>query len=183
MASPDGFASSSAEWPPTRSDTIDWEDNVSTDTTPIAVGNIAPDFTLKDQNNNDVTLAAYKGKKNVVLCFYPLDWSPICTPENQCITRDLDKFTGHEAEVLGISIDSVWSHKAFADANEFTHKLLSDMHRTVCKSYGLFVPEANIAARATVIVDKTGKVAWVQVKEIKDPRDDAEIIEELKKLQ
>ncbi len=147
---------------------------------PIRVGEIAPEFTLKDQHNNDVTLSSYRGKKAVVLAFYPFDWSPICTPENQCLTRDLDQFTGTGAEVLGISCDSMWSHKAFADAYGIKHRLLADLQREVCRAYGLFHPDLNAAQRATVVIDKTGHVAWVKVQELKNARDDQEILSVIK---
>ncbi|MBI4365645.1 MAG: peroxiredoxin [Deltaproteobacteria bacterium] len=152
-------------------------------TTPIRAGQAAPDFTLKDQQNQDVRLHDFRGKKPVVLLFYPLDWSPVCTPENQCFSRDQDRFTTLGAEVFGVSVDSVWSHKAFAERYGLTHRLLADMHREVCKAYGLWIPEANIARRATVIVDTNGIVAWVKVQEdIKQARDDHEILEQLEKL-
>lgn len=148
----------------------------------LAIGNVAPEFTLKDQHDQDVSLAAFRGQQAVVLCFYPLDWSPVCTPENQCLTKDLAQFEQCGARVLGISVDSTWSHKAFAAAHGIKHQLLADMQRTVCKAYDLFIPEANIAKRATVIVDKAGKIAWLKVQEIKTARDNAEIVEQLKKL-
>lgn len=151
--------------------------------TVIQTGAVAPEFTLKDQHNQDARLADYRGKQHVVLLFYPLDWSPVCTPENQCFTRDLADFTKCDAEVFAISVDSVWSHKAFAEQHGLQHRLLADMQREVCKAYGLFLPEANLARRATVIVDKQGKVAWVKVQEdIKQARDDGEILAALKKL-
>jgi len=148
----------------------------------IKVGDAAPDFTLKDQDQNDVTLSSFKGQKNVVLAFYPLDWSPVCEGENKCITDDFPSFSNANAEIFGISADSFFSHKAWADSLDLKHKLLADMHRTVCKSYGLYFDALNCAKRATVIVDKQGKVAYVKVQEIKVPRDDKEILEALKKL-
>lgn len=149
----------------------------------IQAGAVAPEFTLKDQHNQDMRLADYRGKKHVLLLFYPLDWSPVCTPENQCFTRDLTDFSKYNVEVCAISVDSVWSHKAFALQHGLKHRLLADMQREVCKAYGLYMPEANIARRATVIVDKQGTVAWVKVQEdIKQARDDVEILAALKTL-
>ena len=75
----------------------------------IKVGDKAPDFTLEDQDKNAVTLSSFQGKKNVVLAFYPLDWSPVCTNENTCFSNDLPKFDHANAVVFGISTDSVWS--------------------------------------------------------------------------
>lgn len=148
----------------------------------IKVGDVAPDFTLKNQDGNEVTLSSFKGQKNVVLAFYPLDWSPVCTNENKCLTDDFPSFSDANAELLGISTDSFFSHKAWADALELKHTLLADMQREVCKAYGLFFPDLNCSKRATVIVDKEGKVAYVKVQEIKTARDDKEILDALKAL-
>ena len=148
----------------------------------IKVGDTAPDFTLKDQDQKDVKLSDFQGKKNVVLAFYPLDWSPVCEGENKCITDDFPSFSSANAEIFGISTDSFFSHKAWAEALDLKHRLLADMHRTVCKSYGLYFDALNCAKRATVIVDKAGKVAYAKVQEIKTPRDDKEILEALSKL-
>ncbi|GKS59832.1 peroxiredoxin [Nitrospira sp.] len=148
----------------------------------VKVGDTAPDFTLKDQDQKDVKLSEYKGKKNVVLCFYPLDWSPVCQGENKCLTDDFPKFEGANAEVFGVSCDSFFSHKAWADALGLKHRLLADMHRTVSKDYGLYFEPLNCSQRATVIVDKNGKVGYVKVQEIKVAREDKEILAALEKL-
>ena len=148
----------------------------------VKVGDTAPDFTLKDQDQKDVKLSDYRGKKNVVLAFYPLDWSPVCTGENKCLTDDFPKFQSANAEVLGISTDSFFSHKAWAESLGLKHRLLADMHRTVSKAYGLYFDALNCSKRATVVVDKNGRVAYVKVQEIKSPRDDKDILEALKKL-
>ncbi len=81
----------------------------------ISVGTAAPDFTLKDQNQKEVKLSDFKGKKNVVLVFYPLDWSPVCSNEHACLVNDMKRFEQLDAQVLGLSVDSAWSHKAFAE--------------------------------------------------------------------
>lgn len=148
----------------------------------IKVGDPAPDFTLKDQDQKDVKLSDFRGKKHVVLAFYPLDWSPVCTGENKCLSDDFPSFQSSNAEVVGISTDSFFSHKAWADSLGLKHRLLADMHRTVSKAYGLYFEPLNCAKRATVIVDKHGKVAYVKVQEIKTARDDKEILAALKKL-
>ncbi len=154
----------------------------SQETTPIAAGAAAPDFTLPDQDKKDFKLSDHLGKKPVALFFYPLDWSPTCTKENACFTNDLSRFSKH-AEVAAISIDSVWSHKAWAEKMGLKHRLLADMHRTVTKAYGLYHAGANISQRATVLIDKTGKVAWVKVEaDITKERDYAEVQAQLDKL-
>ncbi|MBI3550758.1 MAG: redoxin domain-containing protein [Elusimicrobia bacterium] len=151
-------------------------------TTPIAVGAQAPDFTLPDQDKKDFKLSEFAGKKPVVLFFYPLDWSPTCTKENACFSQDLSRFSKY-AEVAGVSVDSVWSHKAWQDKMGLKHRLLADMHRKVIKAYGLWHEAGNISQRATVIVDKQGKIAWVHVEpDITKERDYNEVENQLKKL-
>ena len=118
----------------------------------IKVGDTAPDFNLKDQDQKDVKLSDYKGKKNVVLCFYPLDWSPVCQGENKCLTDDFPKFQSANAELFGVSCDSFFSHKAWADSLDLKHRLLSDFNREVVKKYGLYFEPLNCGKRATVIV-------------------------------
>ena len=152
------------------------------ETTPIAVGTKAPDFTLKDQDQKEWKLADHIGKKNIALFFYPLDWSPTCTKENACFTRDFPKLS-HHAEVVAISIDSVWSHKAWQEKMALKHRLLADMHRAVTKAYGLFHAGANISQRASVLIGKDGKVAWVKVEaDITKERDYQELEAQLDKL-
>jgi peroxiredoxin len=148
----------------------------------IKVGDKAPDFTLEDQDKNPVTLSSFQGKKNVVLAFYPLDWSPICTNENTCFSNDLPRFDDANAVVFGISTDSTFCHKAWKSALKLNQTLLSDIKRAVCKDYGLYIEEANINKRATVIVDRQGIVRYVKVQEILTARDDQEILEALKKI-
>ncbi|HTN44102.1 MAG TPA: peroxiredoxin [Nitrospiria bacterium] len=148
----------------------------------IKVGATAPDFTLKDQDQKDVKLSDYKGKKNVVLAFYPLDWSPVCTTENKCLNDDFPKFQSASTEVLGISRDSVYSHKAWQEALGLKHRLLSDMSGDVAKKYGMWLDDKFITKRATVVVDKQGTVKFVKVQEILTARDDNEILTALKSL-
>ncbi len=138
---------------------------------PIAAGAVAPDFTLKTQDDKDWRLAAQRGKK-VVLMWYPLDWSPTCEKENCRIGHDV-KLDGADTVVVGISRDSTWSHKAFKKERNLTHDLLADPMLAVTKQYGLEHPAVPfISQRATVIVDRDGKVAWVQVQEnTKEERD------------
>jgi peroxiredoxin len=148
----------------------------------IKVGATAPDFSLKDQDQKDVKLSDYKGKKNVVLAFYPLDWSPVCTTENKCLNDDFPKFQSASTEVLGISRDSVYSHKAWQEALGLKHRLLSDMSGDVAKKYGMWLDDKFITKRATVVVDKQGTVQYVKVQEILTARDDNEILIALKSL-
>jgi len=152
------------------------------ETTPIAVGAAAPDFTLPDSEKKDWKLSSFLGKKPVALFFYPLDWSPTCTKENVCFSQDLSRFAKN-AEVAAISVDSVWSHKAWKEKMGLKHTLLSDMQRSAIKAYGLFHPGGNISQRATVLIGKDGKVAWVHVEpDITKERDYKELEAQLAKL-
>lgn len=151
-------------------------------TSPIGVGEVAPDFVLKDQDQRDVRLKEFYGNRSVVLAFYPLDWSPVCTGENRCLSDDFSKFGELNAEVLGISTDSFFSHKAWADSLGLRHRLLSDYNREVVKKYGVYFEPLNCGKRATVIIDINGKVAYSKVHELGSARDDREIIEVLTRL-
>jgi peroxiredoxin len=128
----------------------------------IGVGQIAPDFVLKDQNQKEVKLSDFAGKKNVVIVWYPLDWSPVCTNEHVCFVNDMKAFETLDAEVLGVSVDSVWSHKAFAEKMGIKYSLLADFHPkgAVSEKYGVYLGEKGITGRAIAIVGKDGKVAW-----------------------
>jgi len=128
----------------------------------ISVGAAAPDFTLKDQEQKEVRLSDFKGKKNVVLVFYPLDWSPTCTKEHVCLVNDMKRFDQLDAQVLGISVDSVWSHKAYAEKMGIHYPLLADFQPrgAVGDKFGVYLPEKGITGRAIAIVDRTGRIAW-----------------------
>ena len=130
----------------------------------IAVGQTAPDFTLPNQDKKEVKLSDFAGKKNVVLVFNPLDWSPVCTNEHVCLVNDMKSFETLDAEVLGVSVDSVWSHKAFAEKMGIKYSLLADFHPkgAMSEKYGVYLGDKGITGRAIVIVGKDGKVAWVK---------------------
>lgn len=137
----------------------------------IKVGDTAPDFTLKTQDDKEWKLAEQKGK-TVVLLWYPLDWSPTCEKENCAVSNDKSLY-GANRVVVGISRDSAYSHKAWKTERKISHDLLADPMLEVTKKYGLEHPKVPfISHRATVIVDKSGNVAFVQVQEATpEPRD------------
>ena len=157
---------------------------------PIAIGAEAPDFELPSHEIDNgrpgkkVKLSDFRGKKNVVLAFYPLDFSPTCSKENECFREDLSELEKSGAQVLGISVDSKWAHFAFAKQMGLKYPLLADFHPRgeVASKYGLYLADKGITARATVIVDKAGKVAWVRQEEIPQARDNKMILAELRKL-
>lgn len=135
----------------------------------IQAGEIAPDFTLKDQNRAEWRLSDHVKKGDVILCFYPLDFTSTCSTENECITREMARWSNSGATMVGISCDSFAAHKAWADQMGFKHALLADMHREVCKAYGLYWPELNVSKRGTVVIgqsaDGAGRVKWSQARE------------------
>jgi peroxiredoxin Q/BCP len=129
---------------------------------PIKIGDYIPDFTLKDQDGNLVKISNYLGKKKLVIFFYPQDGSLNCTRE-ACYFRDLsDVFEEADAIVIGISGQSVESHKEFAEKNRLKFTLLSDNENKVRKLFG--VPGrifGLLPGRVTYVVDRSGKVVYV----------------------
>ncbi len=150
---------------------------------PIAVGQVAPDFTLKDQNQQDIRLSQFRGQ-NVVLVFYPADFSPVCSQEHACFLNELKQFEGLQAQVVGLSVDHVWAHKAFANQLKLSYPLLADFHPKgeVAKKFGLYLEDKGIANRAVVIVDKAGVIRFVKVYDIFQVPDIAELVSALNQL-
>ena len=156
----------------------------------IQAGAQAPDFELPSNElengrpGKKIKLSDFRGKKNVVLAFYPLDFSPVCSGEHACFVEDLSEIEKANAQVLGISVDSVWAHLAFAKQLKLSYPLLADFQPRgdVAAKYGLYLADKGITGRATVIVDKNGKVAWVKEQEIPQARDNTQILQELRKL-
>lgn len=130
----------------------------------LAVGDEVPDFTLKDQDGKDVTLSSFRGKKSVVVGFYPKDFSPGCTTQMKCVTREWKKIEDRGAVVLAISGDPVAKHKEFAVALGVRFPLLSDPDFAVSKKYGVFTPstDGGYAARSVFVVDREGKLRWME---------------------
>jgi peroxiredoxin len=150
----------------------------------LSVGQTAPDFALKDQSQKEVKLSDFAGKKKVVLVFYPLDWSPTCTNEHACFVNDMKQFETLDAEVLGISVDSVWSHKAYAEKMGIKYSLLADFHPrgAMSEKYGVYLPEKGITGRAIFIVGKDGKVTWAKNYDIPVVPDIKEVASALAKV-
>src|ERR1700746_2256159 len=124
----------------------------------ISVGQVAPDFTLLNQEKKEVKLSDFAGEKNVVLVWYPLDWSPTCTNEHVCFVNDMKNFDQLDAEVLGVSVDSVWSHKAFADKMGIKYSLLADFHPrgAMSEKHGVYLAEQGITGGAIRIATTGG---------------------------
>jgi len=147
----------------------------------LKVGDKAPDFTLKDQDQNEISLKQFKGK-NVLLAFYPFDLSPVCTDEFSCVQKDLEKFNDKNTQVLGISIDSHWSHKAFHDKLKLNFPLLSDFSKKVCKNYGTLRKE-GFSERAYFLIDKEGIINFMKFMPNPGVRmENEELIKEIKAI-
>jgi mycoredoxin-dependent peroxiredoxin len=147
----------------------------------VEVGQQAPDFTLKDQNGAEVSLSSYRGQKNVLLVFYPLAFSGICQGELCAIRDDLPRFANESVQVLSVSIDSVFVHKAWAEREGYEFPLLSDFwpHGEVAKAYGVFNDETGFAVRGTFLIDTDGVVQWKVVNAPGEARDQAEYVKAL----
>jgi peroxiredoxin len=127
----------------------------------IAAGEPAPDFKLNDQDGEEVSLSDYKGRK-VLLVFYPLDFSPVCSDQLSIYQEVKPELAEQGLELLGISVDSAYSHKAFQEKIGIDTTLLADFEPKgeVAKAYGSYIDGAGIANRTLVLVDENGVVAW-----------------------
>lgn len=136
-------------------------------------GDLAPDFTLPSTVGDKVTLSDYRGKKSVVLLFYPLDFSPVCSVETKACGEMLPETGGDGVEVLGISVDSIWAHKAFAVQQGISYPLLADFQPrgAVSEKYGVFLPEKGFSARTAFIVGKDGRIQEIVASDIPVARD------------
>jgi peroxiredoxin len=139
----------------------------------VEVGDTAPDFELKDQHGAPVKLSDFRGKKNVVLVFYPLAFSGVCTGELCAIRDELPTLGGDDVQVLAVSVDSMFAHRAWAEQESYSFPLLSDFwpHGEVAKAYGIFDDALGLATRGTFIIDTSGVVRWKVVNAIPDARD------------
>jgi len=127
------------------------------------LGQSAPDFTLPSSVGDPVTLSSYRGQKHVVLVFYPLDFSPVCSMQLPEYSGRQDDFADAGAVILGVNRDSVHAHRAWAAEYGIEVPLLADMTLTVARSYGVAIDERGISARALFLIDKEGVVRFEHV--------------------
>ena len=127
------------------------------------VGDIAPEFTAASTSGKDVTLSSFRGKKNVLLAFFPLAFTGTCTKELACFTEDFDRFAGRGVEILPISVDSVPSLREFRNKLQMKTELLSDFRREVSRAYGVLNDAKFYSNRAYFLIDKEGRVMWSHV--------------------
>ena len=131
----------------------------------VEVGQAAPEFTLTNQYGQQVSLADYRGEKNVVVMFYPFAFTGTCTGELCAIRDRYTDFINDDTVVLSISCDSAHSLRVFSEQEGLTHPMLSDFwpHGTVSRAYGAFLEEKGFATRASFVIDRDGIVRWAVV--------------------
>jgi mycoredoxin-dependent peroxiredoxin len=131
----------------------------------ISVGDEAPDFTLRDQNNERVSLSQFRGSRAVLVVFYPAAFTATCTGELSEMRDHLDAFQNDDVQTVSISVDSVYANKIFSEREGFNFPLLSDFwpHGAVAESYGVFDSERGIANRGTFLIDREGIVRFAEM--------------------
>lgn len=124
-------------------------------------GTVAPDFELNATPDQKIKLSDFKGK-NVILAFYPADWSPVCGDQMALYNEMLKYFSNHDAQMIGISVDSTWCHNAFQQDRKLHFPLLADFEPKgeVSKAYGIYDDEVGESKRALFVIDKDGNIAW-----------------------
>ena len=151
----------------------------------LAAGSEAPDFTLKDQDGNDVTLSSFRGKENVVIVFYPFTFTGVCQGELCALRDELSDFKNAEAQLLAISCDTRHAQKQWATQHGFDFPVLSDFwpHGEVSRKYDVFNEALGAANRATFVIDKSGKIVdTFESPNLGTPRDKASYEAALAKL-
>jgi mycoredoxin-dependent peroxiredoxin len=139
----------------------------------VEVGQQAPDFELKNHHGQPVRLSSLRGAKKVVLMFYPLAFSGVCSGEMRALRDDFPEATRDDVALLTVSVDSTYAHRVWADREDFTFELLSDFwpHGEVARLYGVFDETTGLAERGTFIIDTSGVVRWKTVSPILQARD------------
>ncbi len=149
----------------------------------IKIGEDAPNFKLKDQFDNEISLSDFKGKK-VLLSFHPLAWTSVCRDQMLSIENNYQVFEDNATVPLGVSVDSTPSKKAWADEMGLKNlKLISDFwpHGEVSMKYENFIDRLGFSGRANVLIDENGKIVWAKIYPIKELPDINEVLEAIKK--
>jgi mycoredoxin-dependent peroxiredoxin len=150
----------------------------------VEVGDEAPDFELKDQHGNPVKLSDFRGNKNVVVVFYPLAFSGVCSGELCAMRDDFPEVTRDDVALVTVSVDSMFVLRTWAEREHFDFAMLADFwpHGGVAKAYGVFDDKMGVATRGTFIIDKTGVVRWKVVNPIPQAREIADYQKALAEL-
>jgi peroxiredoxin len=152
---------------------------------PLSPGSEAPDFELRSHRGGTVRLSDFRGKKNVVLAFHPLAFTPVCATQMSGYESDKARLDRHDAVVLGISIDPQPSKTAWARTlGPISFDLLSDFHPhgEVAARYGVFRPKEGFSERAIFVVNKAGRIAWAKTYDIPQQPDNDELIAALESI-
>jgi peroxiredoxin len=148
-----------------------------------AVGEPAPDFTLVTTSGNPVTLSSFRGKRNVLLAFFPMAFTSTCQAELCSFTDDYADFGAKDVEVIPISADMVPSLRAFKEKYNMSVELASDLRREVARAYGVLNEERFFANRAYFLIDKTGTIRWSHVEAKNgERRQNSEILAQIERL-
>ncbi|MEY9871248.1 peroxiredoxin [Streptacidiphilus sp. MAP12-33] len=150
----------------------------------IEVGSPAPEFSLKNQHGELVSLADFRGEKNVVLVFYPFAFTGVCTGELCSLERELPSFQNEDVQILAVSNDTLPTLRVFSEKEGLEYPLLSDFwpHGEVSRAYGVFDEEKGCAVRGTFVIDKQGIVRWTVVNGLPDARDQQEYLKALQSI-
>ena len=150
---------------------------------PPQAGEIAPEFTAASTSGSDVSLSSFRGKRNVLLAFFPLAFTGTCTKELVCFTEDFDQFAGKGVEILPISVDSTASLKEFKNKLQMKTDLLSDFKRDISRAYGVLNEDRFYSNRAYFLIDKEGRVGWSHIEDNNGQRrENSEILAAIKLL-
>ncbi len=147
--------------------------------THLKLGDKAPDFKLMSHKDTEVSLKDFAGKKHVILVFYPLDFSPVCSVQIPDYQASYADFRQHNVEIVGISRDSLFAHKAWSkELGGVAFPLLADVTNEVARKYGVFMPEKGINGRAIFVIDKNGVIKRIHEEaELKDRRTAEELLD------
>ncbi|MFC6090353.1 peroxiredoxin [Saccharothrix lopnurensis] len=139
----------------------------------VEIGALAPDFTLDDYDKQPVTLSSFRGDRHVLVVFYPFAFSGICTGELCRLRDELAVYEQEGVQVLGVSVDTPFSLKAWAREQDYRFPLLSDFwpHGAVARAYGVFNEKSGMANRGTFLVDRAGVLRYTEVNGPGEPRD------------
>ena len=150
---------------------------------PPQAGDVAPEFTAASTSGGEVSLSSFRGKRNVLLAFFPLAFTGTCTKELVCFTEDFDQFAGHEVEILPISVDSTASLREFKNKLHMKTELLSDFKRDISREYGVLNEDRFYSNRAYFLIDKEGRVRWSHIEDQNGQRrENSEILAAIKLL-
>lgn len=147
------------------------------------VGDAAPDFLAPSTSGKDVSLSSFRGKRNVLLAFFPLAFTGTCTKELVCFTEDFDQFAGKGVEILPMSVDSTASLKEFKNKLQMKTELLSDFKRDISRAYGVLNEDRFYSNRAYFLIDREGRLRWSHIEGNNgERRENSEILAEIEQL-